>query len=102
MFVGTRKGPSRVLLPIAALLVLVANDHLSQLLLLLLLDRLFPLLDHLHLLVVLHHFCQIVVWPQIRNTILLEHLPSLHRRLNGSFVAILSHYLWTSTRPILS
>ena len=88
MFVGTRKGPSRVLLPIAALLVLVANDHLAQLLLLLLLDRLFPLLDHLHLLIVLHHLRQVVVWPQIRNAILFEHLPSLHRRLDRGFIAI--------------
>lgn len=78
---------TRVLLAIAALLVLVLDNDLAELLLLLLLDRLSALLDHVHLLAVLHHLSKIIVRSKIGNAVFLQHFASLYRGLDRSLVA---------------
>lgn len=93
---------TRVLLAVASLLVLLADNHFAQLLLLFLLDRLLALLDHVHLLAVLHHFGQVVLGTEIGNAVGFEQFPPLHCAFHGRLIATMRWEVSPPTTPILA
>ena len=85
---GMGRLTTRVLLAITSFFIFVLNNDLTELLLLLLFDGLATFLNHMHFLVVFHHFSQIIVGSEVGNAMFLQHLASLYGCLHRSLVTI--------------